>query len=349
CVAVRSYELQSWAAFRFCCVELVGRGCRAALLWMANATSLTPLKQPIVFELEGFFVPPGCGSLLFVLALLNYLLVLLANGAVLCVIVLDKNLHRPMFIMICHLLVCDVLLATSVLPRLMLHLLTGERRMGYASAIAQAFCVQATGVAMQTVLAAMAYDRYVGVCEPLRYHSIMTSARLHACCALAWCAAVLFIAVLFVFHIDEPLCGNVIRHVYCSNRAILNLACGPTPGNDIYGLSMTWCLNTGDFLIIAFSYIRILHASVKHGRGVCRKAFQTCASHIFVYVIYEIATMTAIVSQRFPSVSQNVRQFISILFVIVPPSINPIIYGLVSKELRTSIIKLFTVTACPTK
>lgn len=221
---------------------------------MANASSPTPLPQPIVFELDGFYVPPGCGPLLFLLALLTYLLVLLGNAVVLCVIVRDKNLHRPMFIMVCNLLVCDVLLATAVLPRLMLHFLTGEKRMGYGAAIAQAFSVQATGLAMQTVLAAMAYDRYgpaplpsccplltscvgryVGVCEPLRYRSIMTPTRLHACCALAWSAALLLIAVLFVFHMDEPLCGNVIRHVYCSNRAILNLACRPTPANDIYG------------------------------------------------------------------------------------------------------------------
>lgn len=112
---------------------------------------------------------------------------------------------------------------------------------------------------------------------------------------------------------------------------------------------MTWCLNTGDFLIIAFSYVRILQASVRHGRGVRRKAVQTCTSHIFVYVIYEIATMTTIVSQRFPSVSQSVRQFISILYIIIPPSINPIIYGLLSKDLRLSIFKHFGLKACHTK
>ena len=77
--------------------------------------------------------------------------------------------------------------------------------------------------------------RYIAVCEPLRYHAIMTSARLHFCCALAWLIAVLCIAVLFAFHMNTPLCGNLIRHVYCSNRSILNLACGPTLSNNIYG------------------------------------------------------------------------------------------------------------------
>lgn len=121
---------------------------------------VTPLKQPIVFELEGFYVPPGYGSLLFFLALFNYVVVLLGNGVVLCVIVIDKNLHRPMFVLVCNLVVCDLLGATAVLPRLMMHFLTGQKRITYILAITQAFCVHTYGCAVQTILGAMAYDRY---------------------------------------------------------------------------------------------------------------------------------------------------------------------------------------------
>ena len=105
---------------------------------------------------------------------------------------------------------------------------------------------------------------------------------------------------------------------------------------------MTWTLSTGMFVIIAFSYFRILHASVKQGRAgsrVCSKAFQTCASHLVVYVLYEISSMTLIVSHRIASLSHNIKKFISILFIIIPPAINPIIYGLVSRELRASFFK----------
>lgn len=118
------------------------------------------------------------------------------------------------------------------------------------------------------------------------------------------------------------------------------------------GLSMTWCLSTGTFLIIAFSYIKILVASVKQNRadrGVNRKALQTCASHLVVYVLYELATLILVVIQRFPSVSVNLKKFVSILFIIIPPTINPIIYGLVSKELRVSVIKHFTIKFCHKK
>uniref|UniRef100_A0A3Q2E153 Olfactory receptor 52E4-like n=1 Tax=Cyprinodon variegatus TaxID=28743 RepID=A0A3Q2E153_CYPVA len=291
----------------------------------------------------GFDVPPGQGPFLFFLALFAYIVVLLGNGVVICVIMKDRNLHRPMFVMICHLVVCDLLGATAVLPRLMMHFLMGQQKISYLPAIAQGFCVHTYGVAIVS-LPVPSLCRFVAVCEPLRYHSIMTSTRLHCCCALAWIVALLLIAVLFSFHMNVPLCGRVLQHVYCSNRIIMNQACIPTPISNIYGLSMTWSVSTGMFIIIAFSYVRILRTSFKQGRtdsSIRTKAFQTCTSHLVVYVFYEIATLIIIVSYRFPSASQNMKKFLSILFIIVPPAINPIIYGLVSKELRAGIIRQF--------
>ncbi|KAM9332732.1 olfactory receptor 2A7-like [Pholidichthys leucotaenia] len=309
---------------------------------MVNLTMVTPLKQPIVFELEGFDVAQTYSPFFFFLALLAYTVVLLGNGVVVCVIITDKSLHRPMFVMVCHLVVCDLLGVTAVLPRIMMHFLTGQKRISYIPAITQAFFVHTYGALVQTILGVMAYDRYTAVCEPLRYHAIMTSARLHSCCALAWFVALLLIAVLFGTHMNVPLCSQTIQHVYCSNRAILNLACVPTPVNNIYGLSMSWTLSTAVFLIITFSYIKILQASLKRDQSnnsSRNKAFQTCGSHLAVYVLFSIATVTIIISQRFPSVTSNLKKFLGILYIIVPPAINPIIYGLASKDLRASIIK----------
>uniref|UniRef100_H2RYG7 Olfactory receptor 10G6-like n=1 Tax=Takifugu rubripes TaxID=31033 RepID=H2RYG7_TAKRU len=295
--------------------------------------------SPVVFELVGFYVPPGSGPLFFCVTLIAYLLTLLANGVVAGVILIDKSLHRPMFIMICHLVVCDLLGATAMLPRLMVHFLTGHKRIPYVVAIIQAlYCGFILGCSPEAVMCLFSL-RYVAVCEPLRYATIMTPARLHTCCSLAWLAAVLSIGVLFAFHADVQLCGNIIQHVYISNRGILDLACSPTPINNIYG-------HTSVFLIIALSYFRILNAGVKHNRtGINSKALRTCATHLVVYVVYEVATLVIIVSLRFPSLSPNVKKFCSILFIVVPPAVNPVIYGLVSKELRASIIKQLSTKA----
>lgn len=100
--------------------------------------------------------------------------------------------------------------------------------------------------------------RYIAVCEPLRYHAIMTSARLYTCCVLAWSVALLCIGVLFTLHMNVPLCGNTIQHVYCSNRAIMNLACRSTPSNNIYGQctgveQRVESVTTADFICFALS------------------------------------------------------------------------------------------------
>lgn len=111
---------------------------------------------------------------------------------------------------------------------------------------------------------------------------------------------------------------------------------------------MSWSLSTSVFLIIVFSYFRILHAVVKHSlAGVSNycKALRTCTSHFVVYVVYEISSVLIILSYRIPSISINMKKFLSILFIILPPAINPIIYGLVSKELRTSITKHIRILA----
>ncbi len=127
---------------------------------MENLTVITPLNRSIVFELEGFHITPGYGSFLFALTLLNYIVTLLGNGVVVGVIVIDKSLHRPMFVMVCNLVVCDLLGTTAVLPRLMMHFLTGQRKIAYIPAILQAFAVHTYGAAAQTILGIMAYDRY---------------------------------------------------------------------------------------------------------------------------------------------------------------------------------------------
>lgn len=109
------------------------------------------------------------------------------------------------------------------------------------------------------------------------------------------------------------------------------------------GLSMTWTVSTSVFLIMAFSYFRILNTGVRHNRtGINMKALRTCATHLIVYVVYEVVALVIIVSLRFPSLSPDIKKLCSILFIIVPPAINPIIYGLISKELRASIIKQFS-------
>lgn len=127
---------------------------------MENVTTLTPLKHPIVFVLDGFHFPPSYGSLLFVITLVTCLVTLLGNGVVACTIIIDKSLHRPMFVIVCNMVACDLLGSMAVLPYLMINFLTGENRIAYVAAIVQTICVHMYVTAVHTILAVMAYDRY---------------------------------------------------------------------------------------------------------------------------------------------------------------------------------------------
>ncbi|KAJ3589466.1 hypothetical protein NHX12_010311 [Muraenolepis orangiensis] len=286
CEPLRYHAIMTPSRLLFSCVLawVVALMCIIVLFALNVGTPLcgTTIKHVYcsnrsILRLACFIVPQGQGPVLFFLALLNYMVVLLANGMVVGIIVKDRTLHRPMNVLICNLAACDILGGTAVLIRLMIYFATGQKKIVYVEAIAQAFTVHTYGAAVQTLLATMAYDRYLAVCEPLRYHVIMTPSRLLFSCVLAWVVALMCIIVLFALNVGTPLCGTTIKHVYCSNRSILHLACEPTPINNLYGLCMSWSLTTGCFLVIAFSYIRILHACIKNSSNTSMrsKAFQT--------------------------------------------------------------------------
>ncbi|KAJ8342721.1 hypothetical protein SKAU_G00326490 [Synaphobranchus kaupii] len=279
--------------------------------------SYVPVKQPIVFTLEGFIITRQQGYPLFAVTLIVYAVMLLGNLIVVTVIATNAKLHKPMTI-------------------------------GYVAAIIQAFCVHTYSSAGFTIISAMAYDRYVAICKPLHYHTIMTTGRLVSLCFLAWFIAISLVLTLLSLNVITPLCGTFIKHTHCSNPVILRLACIPTPISNIYGLCMTWFLSTGSFLVITFTYVKILIACVvKQEKNSRSKAIQTCASHLAVYVLFQISGLIIVVTYRFPEVSHNTQKFCAILFFIVPPTVNPIIYGISMKDIRTNIIKIFKYTVLP--
>ncbi|XP_061105658.1 olfactory receptor 52K2-like [Conger conger] len=316
-----------------------------ALMAEMENTSYVPLKQPIVFTLEGFDITRQQGYPLFVVSFIVYAMMLLGNLTVVTVIARDTKLHKPMYVMMCNLAACDLLGGTVVMIQLMSHFLTGDKSIGYVAAIVQAFCVHTYAAATTTILAAMAYDRYVAICQPLHYHSIMTTRRLVALCFLAWFIAVLLIMILFILNVGTPLCGTLIMHVYSTNRSILRLACAPTPINNTYDLCANWFVSTSTFLVIAFSYVKILKACVvKQEKNSRSKALQTCASHLTIYILFETSVFIITLTYRLQQISPNAKKFCTILFIIVPPTVNPIIYGIAMKDIRRNIMKFFKCT-----
>ncbi|KAJ8342656.1 hypothetical protein SKAU_G00325840 [Synaphobranchus kaupii] len=307
--------------------------------------SYVPLKQPIMFTVEGFIITRQQQYPLFAVTLIVYTVMLLGNVTVFTVITADAKLHKPMYVMICNLAACDLLGGTVVMTQLMSHFLTGDKTIGYVAAIFQAFSVYFYAVAVCTIISAMAYDRYVAICKPLYYHAIMTTGRLVSLCFLTWLIPLSQVTIIFILIVRIPLCGTLIKHVYCSTGAILKLACIPNLVTSLYFFYTSYMITAGSLLIIAFTYVKILIACVvKQEKNSRSKAIQTCASHLSVCILFELTTIIVVAAYKAQGISPNTKKFCAIIPIVVPPTLNPIIYGIATKAIRTNIVKFFKST-----
>ncbi|XP_041100178.1 olfactory receptor 52K2-like, partial [Polyodon spathula] len=179
-------------------------------------------------------------------------------------------------------------------------------------------------------------------CDPLRYNSIMTTSTLVKLCSLAWGVAFVLIIILFALTLRLPRCRSRIVEAYCSNAALFILSCADTTVNNIYGLFITAFLSSLSFLVIVWTYVRILITCLYKGQSSSKsKAIHTCATHLTVYIIFELTILFTIIMQRFQNVSPNARKMIGVLITTLPPCVNPIIYGIHTKKIRSNVLKCF--------
>ncbi|KAK6486589.1 olfactory receptor 4Q2-like, partial [Huso huso] len=188
----------------------------------------------------------------------------------------------------------------------------------------------------------------IAICDPLRYNSIMTNSTLVKLCSLAWGGAFVVIIILFALTLRLPRCRSRITEANCSNAALFLLSCADTTVNNIYGLFITFFISGLSFLVIVWTYIRILITCLyKRQSSSKSKAIHTCATHLTVYIIFEFTILFTIIMQRFQNVIPNARKITWVFFTIFPPYVNPIIYGIYTKEIRNNVLKCFKNTILP--
>ncbi|XP_075413891.1 olfactory receptor-like protein OLF3 [Tenrec ecaudatus] len=278
---------------------------------------------------------------LFVLFLVMYLVTVLGNVLIVLLIRLDGRLHTPMYFFLTNLSIVDVSYATSIVPQLLVHFLSEHKAIPYLSCAAQLFFSLGLGGIEFLLLAAMAYDRYVAVCDPLRYSAIMHGGLCTGLAVSCWISGSINSLVHTSITFQLPTCtNNIIDHISCETLAIVRLACVDTSSNEVAIMVSSIVLLMTPFLLVLLSYVRIISTILKiqstEGR---KKAFHTCASHLTVVVLcYGMTIFTYIRPGSSPSVLQE--KLISVFYAVLTPMLNPMIYSLRNKEVKGAWQKL---------
>ncbi|XP_039703814.1 olfactory receptor 52W1 [Pteropus medius] len=300
----------------------------------------------VFFILTGI---PGLGGAQAWLTLVfapMYLLALLGNGALLLVVQVDSTLHQPMFLLLAMLAATDLGLATSIAPGLLAVLWLGPRPVPYTACLVQMFFVHTLTAVESGVLLTMACDRAVAIGRPLHYPILVTKARVgyaalaHALKALAICVPFPLLVARF-----EHFQAKTINHAYCAHMAVVELVIGNTRANNLYGLTLSLAVSGVDILGIAGSYGLIAHAVLRLPTREARaKAFGTCSSHICVILAFYVPGLFSYLTHRFGhhTVPKPVHILLSNIYLLLPPALNPLIYGVRTKQIRDRFLETFT-------
>ncbi|XP_019117365.2 olfactory receptor 52B2-like [Larimichthys crocea] len=293
-----------------------------------------------VLVLHRFDIPSETVIPAFLFASLSYMIILFCNLILILTIVLNKSLHQPMYLILLNLPINDLIGSSALLPQVIKDLSTGSRTMQYSACVAQAFFIHIYAGGTVFILTAMAYDRYIAICCPLKYNTVMTNAHVMKLITLVWCVILVIIVVLFYLLLRLPRCRSILTNPYCDNPSLLTLVCVDTTINNIYGLFLTLFSQAIVTGMVLYTYLQILVACFRSRRSDTKaKALQTCATHLIVFLLLECLGLFTILSYRFKNSSPNLRSFMGMSTLIFPPTLNPIIYGLKTKEIREKVVK----------
>ncbi|XP_029029473.1 olfactory receptor 146 [Betta splendens] len=295
-----------------------------------------------ILQLEGVQITDDSMFPLFSFFLSSYLFIIVINVGILVLILIDKSLHQPMYLLFCNLPVNDILGNSVTVPRFLVDMVRppSQRLISYYECVLQAFTTHLSGTACHTVLMIMAFDRYVAIGSPLRYASIMSGKMVVRLTLSAWGAAFVLVALLLGLTVRLNRCRTFIANPYCDNASLFKLSCDDVSANNIYGLTFTVVLFTGSIGSMVLTYSKITLVCLRsRNRSLNSKALKTCSSHLFVYLVLSLCGLFIIILHRFPQLSEF-RKVSAIVGQIVTGCLNPIIYGAQSQEIRKFITKL---------
>ncbi|XP_032758174.1 olfactory receptor 4K14-like [Rattus rattus] len=290
------------------------------------------------FVLLGLSQSQNLQVLLFIIFLMVYLLILSGNTIVMFLIITDKNLHSPMYFFLANLSFVDMWLSSATTPKMITDFLKEPKIISFAGCMSQVFFDHCVGAVEMLLLVVMAYDRYVAICKPLHYFTIMNLKRCTGLVFTSWAIAFVHAMSQLLAVVKLPLCGHMeIDSFFCDIPLIIKLACMDSHILDIYmnidcGFVVVTC-----FILLLISYTYILLTVRQSSKAGASKALSTCTAHITVVMIFFVPCIFIYV---WPLSITWFDKFLAVFYTVFAPLLNPAIYTLRNKEMKNALKKL---------
>ncbi|XP_040835899.1 olfactory receptor 2H1-like [Ochotona curzoniae] len=302
---------------------------------MGNQTS------PEGFILLGFSEHPELEKILFVVVLLSYLPALVGNMLIILLSVLDPRLSSPMYFFLCNLAFLDLCFTTSCVPQMLVNLWGPDKTISFLGCSVQLFIFMSLGTTECILLAVMAFDRYVAVCQPLHYATIIHPRLCRQLASVAWIMGLIQSIVQTPPTLRLPFCSHrQIDNFLCEVPSLIRLSCGDTTYNEIQLSVSSVLILVVPLSLILVSYGAIARAVLRISSAAAwRKALRTCSSHLLVVTLFYSSVIAVYLQPKNPY-AQERGKFFGLFYAVGTPSLNPLIYTLRNKEVKSALRRL---------
>lgn len=299
----------------------------------------------VQFTLQGFSDLPELQVPLFIIFLIIYANILFGNIVVFIAIISDSSLHTPMYIFLSNLSVLDISYTSTILPSFLAMLHTQHKTISFVRCITQMYFFLTFACCEMILLAVMGYDRYVAICHPLQYCSLMDPKQCVYMLCGVWITSLMEPVVFTMLVANLSFCSsNHIDHFYCDVSPLLKLSCSDTTHVNLTTYIFGVLVGLSTFMLTLVSYVFIIANIMKmhsvHGRN---KTFSTCASHLTCVALF-YGTLLTLYMRPTSMYSPMYDKFFSLLYIILIPMLNPVIYTLKNKQLKDTFEKFIKVT-----
>ncbi|KAM6182253.1 olfactory receptor 13A1-like [Erethizon dorsatum] len=302
---------------------------------MSNQTLVTE------FILWGFSEKPHYRILFLILFLSLYMVALCGNSLIMVVVTFSSRLHTPLYFFLVNLAILDVVCACTVVPKFLEILVAKETGISYRACMTQMYFLTWSVAAELLLFTAMAYDRYVAICQPLHYGSMMSPRVCVALVGTTWSVSMFGAWVNTCMTLRLTFCGpNVLNHFFCEIPPLLLLSCSSTYVNDVMTIVADIFFADVNFLftVVSYGFIITTILKIRTAEGK-QRAFSTCSSHLMVVTMYYSTVIYAYLSPN-SSYSPGIGKVLALLYSTVSPALNPLIYTLRNKDVKVALKKI---------